>query len=82
VKVTFLDGKVREIFRGQDDVFRCNCSKVFQHPLSLLRHAKHCYGVELETYTQLSSIVSVIDDDITEVEDLGVCIGIWFRNIH
>jgi len=48
VKVRFVNDEVREITKVVDDGFKCGCGKVFQHPWSILQHAKQCSGVTLE----------------------------------
>jgi len=89
VKVRFSNGIVREITKGENNIFTCNCGKVFRHPRSLLRHTKQCDGaldnvVELNDGVEFTDSISQSENSITEnetreVEDLGDCIGTQFK---
>jgi len=85
VKAIFATGKVKEIARGEGNVFTCDCGKAFQHPRSVLRHAKHCSGTQLDTddgiilaggnISQMTNSMNKNGD--IEEEDLGDCIGMY-----
>jgi hypothetical protein len=49
VKVKFRDGRVAEVKRGDENMFKCNCGKRFGFPGSLQRHAKRCGGDVIES---------------------------------
>lgn len=80
VKVKFVNDEVREITKVEDDGFKCICGKVFQHPRSILRHAKQCSGTTVDNNIELSdsisiSMDSIMDNIMPKPEDPGDCTG-------
>jgi len=87
VKVKFLNGEVKEIEKQSDEIFVCDCSKVFKHPGSLHNHAKQCVGVQLNDNRELAISLSRSGNSMNEYmtpesEKLGDSIGIWFLSLY
>lgn len=92
VKVRFQNGEVREIQKGRDGSFTCNCGKVFKHPISVRQHGKQCIGTELENNCELDNGTSGSEDlmsedsmnnsVVPEAGELGDCIGIHQMRIY
>ena len=72
VKAKFLNGTVKEVHRGEDNRFHCNCGNVLQHPLSLLRHAKQCSNAEPDNGIQLADCMSQFNDFMSKYEIMNV----------
>ena len=68
VKVRFLNGTVREITRGSDGTFSCQCGRVFGHPGSLHSLAKQCREVHS---AEVVGIGLLDEDDASELESGG-----------
>jgi len=82
VKVRFLNGTVREITRGSDGTFSCQCERVFGHPGSLHTHAKQCGEVQRDEVVEFGDGDLLLDeDDTSEPESGGEGMGILTRTI-
>lgn len=87
VQVRFQNGKLKEIQRGRDGSFTCDCGKVFKHPISLRRHGKQCVGAELENDVHSAENTSLLEDsmnedEVGEAEEMGDCTGICLTRMY
>jgi hypothetical protein len=82
VKVRFLNDTVREIMRGSDSTFSCQCGRVFGHPGSLHTHGKQCGEVQRDEVVEFGDGGLLLDeDDVSELESGGEGTGILTRTI-
>src|SRR5579871_3730605 len=74
VNIKFGNGQFKEVHKGMDGTFLCECGRKFKHPISLRSHAKKCNGhSELDYNIDDLSSSEILIDEITE--ELGDCIG-------
>ena len=72
VKVKFQTGRVTEVKKGADGMFKCTCGKEFKIPWSLQRHAKGCDDESAESYEEEAEVelMDVNDSDMSESLDV------------
>ena len=72
VKVKFQMGRVAEVKKGADGIFKCVCGKGFKVPWSLQRHAKGCSGKLTESQKEEADIELTNGDnsDASEYVDM------------
>jgi hypothetical protein len=72
VKVKFQTGRVAEVKKEVDGMFKCTCGKGFKIPWSLQKHAKGCDGESTESHEEEAEaeLMDVNDSDMSELMNM------------